>query len=564
LFVPVRAAARPLLHLLLIAGLAGPLFVPPVSGIASKRSKNVAFASTVNWYRGATHVHTNNSDGDSSPFAVASRYKELGYNFVFLTDHNRLTDVDSLNGVLGETGQFLLIRGEEVTDSFAGKPVHINSLNNQTAVQPQHGTSVLNTIENNATAIKQAGGLPYIAHPNFGFGISVDDLQNESGTALFEIYNAHPVVNNNGDATHPSVEASWDNALSNGKLRYGIAADDEHTLSNPTGALPGRAWVMVKANSLDPSAITNAMQRGDFYASTGVYLQDYQVSSTALTIAVDTLSGPVTVDFIGKNGALLQRSTTSQSSYTFTGDEMYVRAKIVNAFGQTAWTQPIFTARLNSQNAVLNGASLGAGPQLNQPISADSIAVVSGFGLAHETRQAIRNSDNTFPTTLGNTTVTVNGRAAELYSISPTQISLHVPDETESGVATVIVTNSDGIKLQTQVVVENDAPGIFTVDGSGHGKAVTFEATRLLPKFFFPNDDSRRFYIYATGVQTDSAITVLLNGVPIAIDSVKECRHLPGLFQINVTIPSALILSSGSSLVVHADGKDSNETIFQP
>src|SRR6185295_7719102 len=98
-----------------------------------------------------------------------SHYKELGYNFVFLTDHNRVTDVDSLNATLGEAGQFLVMKGEEVTDSWSGKPVHINSLNNQVAVQPQHGTSVLNTIENDAAAIRGAGGVPYIAHPNFGF-----------------------------------------------------------------------------------------------------------------------------------------------------------------------------------------------------------------------------------------------------------------------------------------------------------------------------------------------------------------------------------------------------------
>src|SRR6185503_1505418 len=109
-----------------------------------------------------------------------------------------------------------------------------------------------------------------------GYGIAVADLESMTGTALFEVHNAHPYVSNNGDATHPSVETMWDQALSSGHLLYGIASDDEHTLTNVAGALPGRAWIMVRAASLEPVAITDAIRRGDFYASTGVTLQDYQ------------------------------------------------------------------------------------------------------------------------------------------------------------------------------------------------------------------------------------------------------------------------------------------------
>jgi hypothetical protein len=78
---------------------------------------------------------------------------------------------------------------------------------------------VLNTIDNDLAAIRAAGGLAYIAHPNFYFAVSAEDLVNASGTPqLFEVYNAHPVVNNTGDATHPSVEANWDTALTQGKF----------------------------------------------------------------------------------------------------------------------------------------------------------------------------------------------------------------------------------------------------------------------------------------------------------------------------------------------------------
>src|SRR5205085_5699843 len=151
-------------------------------------------------------------------------------------------DVDSVNAQLGVPGQYIVMPGEEVTDIFNGKPVHVNGLNNLLPVVPQHGTDVVNTMENDLAAIRQAGGLAYINHPNFGWALTTDDLKNVTGSMLFEVYNAHPLVNEFGDATHPSVEAMWDTVLSSGHLLYGIAADDEHTLNNEAGAFPGRAW----------------------------------------------------------------------------------------------------------------------------------------------------------------------------------------------------------------------------------------------------------------------------------------------------------------------------------
>src|SRR5882672_1456491 len=80
------------------------------------------------WYRGNTHTHTLNSDGDSTPDDVVKWYREHGYEFLVLTDHNVLTNPDGLNAVLGASEQFLLIKGEEVSDRSGTKPIHINGL----------------------------------------------------------------------------------------------------------------------------------------------------------------------------------------------------------------------------------------------------------------------------------------------------------------------------------------------------------------------------------------------------------------------------------------------------
>ena len=81
------------------------------------------------WYKGNTHTHTLNSDGDTSPDEVARWYREHNYQFLVLSDHNYLTSVDGLNALMGADERFLLIPGEEVTDRFETKPIHINGLN---------------------------------------------------------------------------------------------------------------------------------------------------------------------------------------------------------------------------------------------------------------------------------------------------------------------------------------------------------------------------------------------------------------------------------------------------
>jgi uncharacterized protein (TIGR03437 family) len=558
---PRLAAARSVLNLIAVLGLLTSFaFVKPS---ARKNNPRILSPTTPRWFRGNTHTHTSNSDGDSSPELVAERYKSLGYNFVVITDHNRLTDVNDLNEQLGVPGEFLVMKGEEVTDSYGGKPIHLNAINNSGVVSPQHGNSVLNTIDNDLAAIRQAGGLPYIAHPNFGFAITANDLINASGALLFEIYNAHPIVNNNGDATHPSVEANWDTALTQGKLLYGIAADDEHTLDNPAGAMPGRAWVMVRAASLDPGAISQALASGDFYATTGVTLQDYQVSQTGISIAVVDGGSATTIDFVGRNGQLLQRSTGNSASYQFTSHEQYVRVKLVNGFGQTAWTQPIFTERLDSQRPIVNGASLGREPAVENSIAPDSVATVFGIGLANSAMQAEREGDGTFPTTLAGTSITVNGRAADIFFASSTQVNFHVPAETEIGAADVVVTRADGTQLHAQINVIDSAPGIFTETGSGQGKAVVFDLDTLIGKQVMLTDDNlRRFYLYTTGVRGAANVQVTINGHPVTVERIRACRGLSGLDQITIVFSNDVTQAGINTIQLTADGTASNVAVL--
>src|SRR5437667_11881446 len=100
-----------------------------------------AASATLHWYKGNTHTHTVNSDGDSTPDEVARWYREHGYRFLILSDHNFLTTVEGLNALHGADEQFLLIKGEEVTDRLDEKPIHVNGLDVSGRVDPQRGHS---------------------------------------------------------------------------------------------------------------------------------------------------------------------------------------------------------------------------------------------------------------------------------------------------------------------------------------------------------------------------------------------------------------------------------------
>jgi hypothetical protein len=306
-------------------------------------------SQTLRWYKGNTHTHTINSDGDSTPDEVVRWYREHGYNFLVLTDHNYLTEVDGLNAVFGAANKFLVIKGEEVSDKFQEKPIHINGLNIKQVVEPQRGSSITGVIQNNVNAIRGAEGVPHVNHPNFHWAIGAHDLKAVKNLRLFEIYNGHPQVNNLGGGGMPGLEAMWDDILSSGVVLYGIAVDDAHYFKTPGDkrkATPGHGWVMVRAASLSAGEILRALEEGDFYASTGVTLRDYSAGRNEIKIEIaEETQSKYTVQFIGRGGKILKEVTTNPAIYALKGDEFYVRAKVIESNGKVAWTQPAFSNR---------------------------------------------------------------------------------------------------------------------------------------------------------------------------------------------------------------------------
>lgn len=375
-------------------------------------------STAARWYRGNTHTHTLWSDGNAAPELVTKFYVDNGYDFLVLSDHNllsegerwfpiaaegrltsekvaglvetfgedqvelrageapamRLRTLEELRARFCAAGDFLMIQGEEVTDSWNKLPVHINAVNIEQVVPPQGGESVSDTIERNLQAILAEGErsgrevFAHLNHPNFGWGVTVPEVAAMKSEHFFEVYNGHSGVRNYGDDQHPSLEVMWDVALTMRLeelglgLLYGVATDDSHDYYNwGVGKTnPGRGWVVVRAESLEADAIVRAMKAGDFYASTGVELEDFVHGRDSLTVKIAAKPGVTySTQFIGTRrdriegeiGVVLAEATENPAVYAFDGGELYVRAKVTSsedhpnpyAAGdkRSAWVQPV-------------------------------------------------------------------------------------------------------------------------------------------------------------------------------------------------------------------------------
>ena len=390
------------------------------------------------WFKGNLHTHTLWSDGDDFPEMVADWYRQRGYHFLALSDHNilsvsekwiplsevekrggnqvypkyqqrfpgqwietqgdsgsqmkiRLKTLPEIQAELEIPGQFLLIPAEEITD----KGVHINATNIGELIEPQGGTSFVETVRNNLRAVAEQTTrtgreiLPSLNHPNLGDkGVTPEELAWVTENRFFEVWNGVEGDGDLGSIKRHSLERMWDITTTLRLAQYqappmfGLATDDSHDYHGKQRAKPGRGWVMVRADSLSTAAILAALKAGDFYSSTGVELAELEYDPVGRRLRLEVKpdgDAEFTINFLGtpKNfdpntvprtdpttgevvagvldysadvGKVLASTTGLRAEYPLTGAELYVRAEVISSKApefpttesplQKAWTQP--------------------------------------------------------------------------------------------------------------------------------------------------------------------------------------------------------------------------------
>lgn len=271
------------------------------------------------YYKAETHAHSNNSDdGFIPPAALLQQYKNRGYEIVFISDHDTLTDAASLN-IPG----MLAINAIELSCGS-----HFNGFDMQYTAK---GCGKSN--QEKVDTILEQGGLVCVNHPVAPrWRITAEEILALEGEISFvEIYNPTDLYE------APDDQSLWDSLLTAGKRIWGIASGDVHQFLPLESLWLG--WIMVRLEELSKEAVLDAMLRGDFYASTGVNIRDYEVRGDTVKVSCTNC---IRIIFWGENHTKLKQTNWHTAEYVRQPGDKYVRAELVFDRFNKAWTQPVF------------------------------------------------------------------------------------------------------------------------------------------------------------------------------------------------------------------------------
>ena len=149
----------------------------------------------------------------------------------------------------------------------------------------------------------------------------------------------------------------YDFFLRRGKYMMPLATDDNHQgldrVDKPRGSMCG-GWVVVRAERLDYDTIFAALERGDFYASTGPEIRSLYAENGILHIECSPVRRILATsggqaceqaypDSFGEtiSGADIQFAWKQEDGSWLTGMKGYIRVTIEDAEGRQAWSKAI-------------------------------------------------------------------------------------------------------------------------------------------------------------------------------------------------------------------------------
>jgi predicted metal-dependent phosphoesterase TrpH len=266
--------------------------------------------------KGQLHCHTTNSDGVDSPTALVSAYRQAGYKFIAVTDHDFITPDPLVNGII-----FI----PSVEEGYVSAYDHI----------PAYDVTSQSDSNDAQTMIdfhRQNGKLCSLAHPGW--------LSGEETHAI-------KLFDNNFVEVFNTIEYAYhiDNLLTTGHRVFMTAVDDCHNIA---GGSFNQGYVVVHAETETKADILKALRAGQFYASTGNDIS-LELNGNIIT-ATSTASSKF--EFIGKNGKVLNTvNGATSATYTIQGYELYVRVRATRTSdNKLAWTQPIFIDTIGGDN----------------------------------------------------------------------------------------------------------------------------------------------------------------------------------------------------------------------
>ena len=295
--------------------------------------------------KGNCHCHTSYSDGAYAPQETVARYRDAGYDFLFLTDHcdkldnGRLPAFDTLDSHDLRVLPGIEYRNTTIRHGGASE-VHILGLNTRDLSHWKRNMHEQETID----AINGDGGFAVLAHPYWD-ARTIEDMVGLKGVGGIEIFNASvDSVNAKGSAvTH------WEQLLECGTHLCGLAVDDLHAAPNRPSDF-ALAWIVVSVNEKTPRAITDAIRMGTFYSSCGPEIREWSIQGDVVKLRcseVETIAfnsdGPRGRVFRHPDGeTITEAQLPLDGLLEETGEDRYLRASCCDGKGRWAWTNPVW------------------------------------------------------------------------------------------------------------------------------------------------------------------------------------------------------------------------------
>lgn len=273
------------------------------------------------WLKGNTHTHSTKSDGKLDQQKVIEIYCKLGYDFLAISDHDKMSNYKGIDD-FGLT----LLPANEITGN--GSHVHhLGSWGKINAIWDRQ--EVINDINNN-------GGISVLNHPNW-LGeynhFSIEDLSKLKNYIGIEIFN-YGCVHNKGSAY---ALDKWDQILAMGKYVLGFATDDAHAEIEMGGG-----WINVYSESNSEDSILRSIKKGAFYSSTGCIIEKIECKEDEISIYAP---GVQLIEIIGSLGEVLESFKTDSCTYKHSNYLMhpYFRVQCSGSENTFAWTQVFYT-----------------------------------------------------------------------------------------------------------------------------------------------------------------------------------------------------------------------------
>ena len=210
--------------------------------------------------------------------------------------------------------------------------------------------------------------------------------------------------------------------------------------------------------------------------------------------------------------------------------------------------------------SVLNGASYQPG------IEAGSWVMIQGANLANTSPGRTWRGDEVvngnLPTSLDGVSVTIDGKPAFVYYISPTQINVQAPSDNTVGTVLVVVNNNGNISAPATAQLQAVAPAFFMYPGTNYAVA------SRLPDYALLGDPSAipgtvaakagdTVVLWGTGfgatnpaVPAGTAVsgapavvtapTVKVGGVAVQVIGTVLTAGSAGLYQVTIQLPSTV------------------------